>query len=281
MRSSTWLSLIPWALAVCSTASAQSLRVYSPFTRIDPFGNVVTPDRGREPREILSPALPRGATTGFHLVVSGQTAAEFTLHIGQNPGTAAGIRLFRERYLKVGSEWIPDGIEPVSLPYRGQIASIEIPGQTAQSFWMDLTIARDAPVERVKIEPQASFNGRWVIYPMEARIVVTTAPSLDYSPSVSPASPQLPSDFTARRVLRKKLCGNAEKVPPRSPLNIRDLIARDAAQDLAMASVVPAETLWALTGASDRDAWCRAEQPHPDGPEWVLRIRDRVVGAKR
>jgi hypothetical protein len=257
------------------------LRVYSSFTRIDPFGNVVAPDRGQDPREILSPALARGATSGFHLVVSGAPGAEFTLYVGQNPGTAAGITLYRERYLQTRAGWIPDAIEPVSLPYRGRIGADGIPNQTAQSFWMDLSIAREAAVERVKIEPQASFGGRWVIYPMEARIVFTTAPALDYSPSVSPASPESPADFTARRVLRRKLCGNAEKVSPRSPLNIRDLIARDAAQDLAMASVVPAETLWGFTGARDRSSWCRAEQPHPDGPEWYLRIRDRVVGAKR
>ncbi len=90
-----------------------------------------------------------------------------------------------------------------------------------------------------------------------------------------------PADYSARRVLKQKLCAKAEKASADAALTLRSLIARDAVQDLAMASVVPEDTLWQLIGAKDRAAWCREEKPAPEGSEWYLRLRDRVVGARR
>ena len=82
-------------------------------------------------------------------------------------------------------------------------------------------------------------------------------------------------------VWKRKLCGNSEKVTPLSALNIRDFIARDAVQDVAMASVAPAGILWEYNGAKNREEWCRSETPHPSGPEWYLRLRDRIMGGSR
>ena len=56
-------------------AAAQTVTVYSEFTRIDPFGDVVRADPGaKPPREILSPAIPRNAVSSFHIVVEGSPA---------------------------------------------------------------------------------------------------------------------------------------------------------------------------------------------------------------
>ena len=41
---------------------------------------------------------------------------------------------------------------------------------------MDLWTARDAPVARIKVEPQLHVNNDWVIYPMEARVMEATIP---------------------------------------------------------------------------------------------------------
>jgi len=262
-------------------ANAQSLRVYSEFTRIDPFGEVAAPDRGAEPREILSPALPRNATTGFHLVVSGDAGAEYTLHIGQNPEDATALKLYREKYVRRGQSWIPDGLDAVELPYQGRLGTADIPDQTAQAFWLDLHVAREAEVRRLKIEPSILVGERWIRYPMEARIVVTAAPATSAIGSYGRAPIEAPSDFTARRALKKRLCGFSEKFASRTALTIRDLIARDAAQDVAMASVIPDEQIWESTGAADHGGWCKSEQPHSQGPEWYLRLRDRIVGARQ
>ena len=281
MRSSIWHRTFILALAATLAAGAQTLQVYSPFSRVDPFGAVVPADRGTAPpREILSPALPRNATTGFHLVVEGDPGTEFVLYIGQNPENTAAVKVYREKYVKSGQSWIPDLLEPVDLPFRGRIATDGIPGQTAQAFWLDLRIPRDAEVQRIKIEPQISVGTQWIRYPMEARIVVTAAPAGPRA-SLPPADLTAPADFTARRTIKQKLCGISEKFSSASPLTIRDFIARDAAQDVAMASMVPVETLWEAIGANERDSWCHGEQPHPEGPEWYLRVRDRIVGARQ
>lgn len=243
------------ALAGIRAASAQSLDLYSEFIRIDPFGEVVRADRplnGDAPREILSPALPRNAFTAFHLAVGGAAGTEYDLYIGQNPQNAVEATLYREVFSKVGAEWIPDALEPVQLPYHGKVGGDSpLPGQAVDVFWLDLHVSREAAVARIKIEPEVRIDGRWIRYPVEARIVSTAAPA------IGPANVALPpiatpSDFSARAVLKRKLCESRENVPAEFPLTIRSMIVRDAAQDLAMASVVPVERLWEKTGARDR-----------------------------
>ena len=49
-----------------------------------------------------------------------------------------------------------------------------VSGNSTQVFWMDLWTARDAPVQRIKVEPQLHVNNDWVIYPMEARVMSAT-----------------------------------------------------------------------------------------------------------
>lgn len=281
MRSSIWLSSILCALTLSVGVSAQTVQVFSPFTRIDPFGKPVRVDTGRKaPREVLSPGLPRNATTGLHVVVEGSPGAEFKLYIGLNPEDAVAVKLYRELYSRQGDQWIPDRLQECVLPCSGKIGMDLIEGQTAQAFWLDLRVARNAPVERIKIEPQAGFGDLWARYPMEARILEATAP--DVAPATtSVASLESPSDYSARNILKQKLCGNREKVGVKIALTVRDFIARDAAQDLAMASVVPSIELWSVTNASDQQSWCKVNVPNPDGAEWYLRIHDRIIGARQ
>jgi hypothetical protein len=258
---------------------AQSISVYSEFTRVDPFGAVVKADRGADPREILSPALPRNAVTGFHIVLRARPGTEYTLHVGENPEKATLVQLYIERYSRVGDEWIPDRLEPVALPYQGVLATPGITLQSAQSFWMDVRVDSKAPVSRIKIEPEVSLPTGWIYYPMEARIVDTAAPVIASKFGVTTAALNSPSDMTARSVMKQKLCGFTENSPANSALYVRDFIARDVAQDMAMASAVPLDVLWQFTGAQDRAEWCRTALPHSKGPEWYLRVRDRIVGA--
>ena len=157
-------------------ASAQEVKVYSELTRIDPFGEVVRADRGGTPREILSPAIPRNGYSTFRVVVLGAPGTEFTFHAGQNPENAVGLTLYREAYVRSDQEWIPDRLERVQVPYQGRLATEGIPGQTAQSFLMDLHVDRNAPVRRIKVEPQVWMVDRWLTYPMEVRVVAATLP---------------------------------------------------------------------------------------------------------
>ena len=124
---------------------------------------------------------------------------------------------------------------------------------------MDLWTARDAPVQRIKVEPQLHVNNDWVIYPMEARVVSAIVPDVHAGGSMSPAG-----------AMRQYLC---DKFPPTDwgiPGNgISNLRFRNAAQDLALAATAPKDELQMLFGACDA--------PPSTDPEWYLRVRDYLL----
>jgi hypothetical protein len=246
--------------------------VYSEFTRTDPRGNIVHADRGAGLREILSPAIPRNAFSGFHVVVTGNAGDSFTLHVGQNPENAVRITLYRENYVRFANEWIPDGLTRVDLPYTSKLG-FEIPGQTAQAFWMDLWVDRDAPVRRIKVEPDVFIDGRWIRYPMEVRVVEASAPRTQSAAVGALPPPSAPSDASVHAVL----CRSASPQTAVAPATIRAMIARDVAQDAAIAG--GRKQLWQLADAPPPAGWCSQYVPQTSGPEWFLRIRDRIYRA--
>lgn len=275
-RAGKRFSALAAALAGC--LFGHDIRVYSEFTRIDPYGQVVRADRGSTPREILSPAIARNAFSGFHVVVAGNPGDAFTLHVGQNPDNALRITVYKEIYTRSDREWIPDGLTRINLPYSGALGS-EVPGQTAQAFWMDLWADTSAPVRRVKVEPEVFLDKRWIRYPMEVRVVQAAA-----SGAASPGRLDLPAvtspaDASAQAAIRAALCGTMRsKVAGNAgTLSVRALIARDAKQDLAVAGepdrILQASGLELLE-------WCSGYVRDKAGPEWFLRIRDRIYHSK-
>jgi hypothetical protein len=136
-------------------ARAQPLQVYSEFARLDRDGRVIAPET---PREILSPPLARNAYTSFQVVVQAGEHTMWRLHVGQNPENAVRVTIYREIGLS---------LERGDLPVNGQ---------GVQIFWMDLWVDRNAPVQRIKVEPALYIDGDWVTYPMEARIMDARAP---------------------------------------------------------------------------------------------------------
>src|SRR5579862_8060120 len=146
VKTAVFLLLLP-------AAWSQPLRVYSEFAKIDAAGKVTAP---AEPREILSPAIARNAFSSFQVVVDVPQGTSYQLYVAQNPENSVEVTLYRENGEKL------EGVEqPVS-------------GNGTQVYWMDLWTARDAPVQRIKVEPQLHVNNDWVIYPMEARVVNAT-----------------------------------------------------------------------------------------------------------
>jgi hypothetical protein len=213
-------------LLVSTPLVAQSLRVYSEFALIDAKGEVTAPV---EPREILSPAIVRNGFTSFQIVVQVEPGTPYRLHIGENPEHAVRVTVYRESGEK---------LESVELPYEGS---------STQVFWMDLWADRDAPVRRIKIEPQlttANLKGDWIIYPMEVRV-------MDAAVQVS-AINQMP------------LCApNAESSGEPS---VAGMQLRNQRQDTALARQFPE------AGVSRMKALC--ETPPPANPEWYFKIRD-------
>ena len=222
-------------IAAALPLAAQSLRVYSEFVRFNAAGDPVAP---AAPREILSPAIARNAYTSFQVVVQAPKGTEYRLHVGLNPENAVQARMYRES---------GGNVEPVELPYIGN---------ETQVLWMDLWADRDAPVRRIKVEPQLKVNDDWVTYPMEVRVVE----------AIVPAGLRTPAAAATGEAMRALLCGTKIEIQG-DPMSIAAMRFRNEQQDVALARRASTEDLRRLFGP------CDAQPPESD-PEWYYRIRD-------
>jgi len=229
-----------WRLFLLSSiavvAWAQPVFVYSEFARIDTkTGDVIAPET---PREILSPAVVRNGFTSFQVVVQAPTEAKWWLFVGQNPENAFNLTVYKESAA---------GLERVDLP---------IQSEGTQVYWMDVWTDADAPVRRVKLEPELNLHDDWVIYPMEARVVDAEVPGGRSEAAGTPVA-----------AMRGFLCGlPASDSMAVEGISIPSFRLRNARQDLALAAAAPKDELKNLLGD------CAA--PPPPDPEWYLRIRD-------
>jgi hypothetical protein len=203
-------------LFLCVPLIAQSVRVYSEFAVIDAKGEITAP---AQPREILSPAIVRNGFTSFQIVVQVEPGTPYWLYVGQNPEDAVRVTVYRESREK---------LEPVVLPYEGKSTEV---------FWMDLWADRNAPVQRIKVEPQLNVGHDWVQYPMEVRVMDAVVP-----------------DATTRA----PICGSKSVAGPR----LRNLV-----QDSALAARISKPEMDRLK------TQCATT---PADPESYLKIRDSL-----
>lgn len=260
---------------------AQRVLVYSPLTRIDPFGHVVKADRGTaEPRDILSPGVPRNGITPLRLVVAMETPETYWLEVGQNPADTLRIKLWKEVFVETPQGWIPDTLQEVSHPYRGFASDFKLPGQKAVSFWLEMTVPKDAEVDRMKVEPQLYVDSikDWIIYPMEVRVHPSQLPD-GKRPGFGGPLPPLTAPADA--ALHPVLCGSTEKTVAVGQLTNRERLRDYAAQDLRLLKDrTQLEALFLkVAGATDLKPWCKAPKTLPMGPEWYLRLRDAIYRA--
>ena len=261
----------------------RTLKVYSEFTRIDPFGNIVNQDKGSaEPRHILSPGVPRNAFSSLRIVVTLDKPTKYILDIGQNPENAVKASLYKERFVKHGEQWIPDGLEPVKIPYEATFPEVggaaqEIPGQTSVTFWLDMWVDRKADVDRIKVEPQVwvGYADDWYTYPMEVRILSAVIPDMAASTASAPEV-QRRSDAAAIGPMRAAYCASPEKPGP-AATTARSLIRRNALQYLALPGPTVTAKLLSVTKSTSLKSWCADTSPSSIGPEWFLRFRDSVI----
>lgn len=233
------LALLPALL------SAQILNVYSEFAKIDAEGNVVAPEN---PREILSPALVRNGFTSFQVVAQVPRGTNYVLRLGQNPENAAKVVFYKA---------VATGLEPAETP---------IQADTTQTFWMDVWIDKDAPVRRIKLEPELQFGADWVTYPMEMRVRETVVPENGPIAAKSAAPFDMLQSFLCadKPTSDGKAAARASKITTAEALH-----QRNALQDVAMASALSAparEELRKWMGG------CTARTS--DNPETYLHVRD-------
>ena len=233
MRTAALLALAAGALC------AQTVQVYSEFAQINDAGEVLAPGN---PREILSPAVARNAFSSFQIAIQVPKGTKFLVYVGQNPDDAAKVTLYRRRAGK---------LEPIELPYSGE---------SSQVLWMDLWVDANAPVRRVKIEPQVGIDGDWATYPMEVRVMEPVVPDRS-GPEEGVAS--------AFEVMHVYLCGG--KIRPiagRVPIGA-EMVFRNAQQDVAL---VAAGSMPLRDEMKKAMGGCNAAPPAD--PEFYLRLRD-------
>src|SRR5579863_7770736 len=261
---------------------SQSLRVLSEFQRVDPFGDVLAIDRTANPREILSPALARNAFASFHIAVRVPEREPFFIFVQTNPANVFDISLYEELYVKTSAGWIPDALEPTKLPAFGTLPYLPspIPGQNTVCYWLDIWAPKETPVERVRVEVLLKIGQGWLMYPMEARVTPAVAPSIE-ADSVALPPGTARADAAAMGPFRNFICGGHE-ARREEKLSVRQLIHRNAVQDMALARSLEAAQRGDLRGEilkrlglSERGAWCKGPSSLGElGTEWWLRVRD-------
>ncbi len=278
MRTGLGILLLAWPVA------AQSLRVLSEFQRVDPFGAVVSVDRTPNPREIISPAVARNAFTSFHIAVSVAEREPFFLYVQTNPQNVFQISLYDELYVKAGTSWIPDALQPVRLPAFGILPylPLPIPGQNTLSYWMDIWVPAETRVQRVRLEVLVKIGRGWLMYPMEVRVTPAVVPAIAERHAALPA-PAERADAAVYGPFRNFLCHSRESGGDKR-LSVRRLIHRNGLQDMALARALDDRRnpefrakLLERAGIADRRGWCKSPPRMAEqGPEWFLRVRDWI-----
>ena len=270
--------LLTLLLAMAGALAAQSVDIYSEFSRVDPFGEIVPADRGGGPREILSPAVARNAWASFHVVISAPPKTTYLLYVVTNPLNACRVALYKEHFEKTLAGWVPDRLtELTRLPDFGVIPDPAdgVDGQTTRAYLLDLWIPPNAAVARFRLEVQLKV-GTWVVRPMEVRVIAPRVPDLRVV-TEPVALPPVASGADAA-ALGALLDPNARTYPP--PETVRAIILRNAVQDMALASRLDAtvagpEALrqrWEILKSASGDSVI----PLPTGAERYLRLRDWI-----
>lgn len=253
----------------------QEIYVRSEFQRPAPDGTVYEADKmNQRGREVLSPPALRNAFTTVHVTLEAPAGTPVVLYVGLNPEDAIKPTLYLEKHLANGE---PSELEEVKkLPFNGKI-----PESGALNFLLDMWVNGDATVQRVKVEPQLWVPDRWIVYPMEVRILEAIVPKHVYQLAKLP-EPGFRSDGVIYPRMRELLCGGsiASGAKLHSP-TVLSLLDRNIAQDMALgrrlskASV--AQVFLRPTGNAQAEDWCKSAQGRvleALPTEWFLRVRD-------
>jgi hypothetical protein len=262
-----------------STCRAQEIHIYSEFERSDPFGNPVAADRDMVPREILSPAMARNGHLSVRIVITGPSGSNYFLYAASNPPDIVELKLYREHFVRCGEGYCPDWLTPQNSPSFGAIpeSPLELPKQTSRSYLLDIWARPDTPPRRVRVEALLKV-GTWQVAPMEVRIVAPTVPN---QPAMIDAENQAPVEAPSSTTARIQLLRYLDGLPPQTPgriLTVRDIIQRNAAEDMLLAhSLAAGRSPEGAPGLAFPEMNLMSMQPfvYPElGAEWYLRIRD-------
>ncbi len=256
---------------------AQSIDIYSEFHRLDPFGAVIAADKGLYTREILSPAVARNGYASFHIAVSVPPKESYLLYVATNPLTACRVDLYKEHFVKTREGWVPDRLVEVNrLPDYGAMPDPDdqIDGQNTRVYLLDLWIPPNADVARFRLEVQLKVAD-WTIRPAEIRVLAARYPDIPPAPEGRKAPVLPPIEAGADAAAMGAFADYLSGVPQYSfgkPMTVREVIRRNADQDMALAHSLYPQSL-------RPEAWARKWMqlslfPRMLGAEWYLTLRD-------
>ena len=162
---------------------AAELEARSEYERIDPFGAVLEVDRDAAPVRDSTGAVElraaRGGYVSFRLAAILPEGGPYSLDVHWN---TSGIEtdLFREWFHLTPRDghYYPDALVPVRMPYRSQLPEPDnkIEKQTAQSFWVDLWIPRDAKPGAYRGEARLDAEGKRIARPIRLTVLGPVIP---------------------------------------------------------------------------------------------------------
>jgi hypothetical protein len=268
----------PLTLALIASArlSPATLEVHSEFLRVNPQGEILPVDATPTPREILSPAVVRNGFASFHVVVRSPRVTNYFLFVAANPTNVVRATLYKEEFVKRGDDWIPDVLKPLRTPNFGAIPDGEanIADQTACVYLLDVWVPPDATPGTMRLEVQLKV-GVWLIYPMEIRILPAVVPRTRASAPRPLPGVEERADEAVEAPLLRFMEHHTPGTHPKSavPQTLREVIRRNAEQDMALASLLDSKTL--IPSLKEKLAASNG------GGEWYLTIRDMIYRLSR
>jgi hypothetical protein len=263
------------------TLAAQSLQVFSELQRVDPSGQILALDRSPSPRELISPAAARNSFISFHVAVSVPPGQTYFLYTQDNPPGILKLQLYKEQFVNEHGTWIPDTLTATGNPSFGVIPDAQsgIADQSSRDYLLDVWVPPDAEVgRRVRVEVLLKY-GTWTIVPMEVRIVDAFVRTPRNPVAASLPAIDEPADAAAVHALASRLAGVNEWNGNEPIFTVRQILRRNAQQDMSLASNDPviAPSLWLRAASQIVNGWTL----FPNGAEWYLRVRDLVISRPR
>jgi hypothetical protein len=258
-------------LAIASTLAAQSTRIeiYSEFQRVDPFGRILPTDQPQKRREILSPALLRNGFGTFTIAVTAPQRESYFLFTQSFPQNLFEWKIYEQKFVPHQGRWIPDTLEEARHPFFGAMPdpSAKIDGQTTRVYLLDVRVPKELPSQPARLE-MLMKSGTWRVAPMELRILHGTFPETTDGEALCQSQPHQPLAALARCMVEAYLDGKNPPAPPHTA-STRDAVARNIAQDLALARSIKSPQV---------EDTMRKLLPKDDSQfEWYLRLRAFLI----
>lgn len=170
------------------------------YLRPDPFGAIVGPDKAAPDRLVSDNAASdkvgaggfsnalhlegaRGGYVSFHLAVKMSQPGPYTLSLAFGDRGKVQADLYREwfHFTESDKQYYPDALIPITLPYHSRLPEPDnrIAAQTAQAFWVDLWIPRDAEPVTYAAQAVLEAGGQRSAVSIELRVFPAIVPDDD------------------------------------------------------------------------------------------------------